>query len=513
MTSTANMQTSEFAENYLEILRRLKDLYGKKIYEVEKRYKFDEFHAPTLRGSDFDAKPMVLLLGQYSVGKTSFIQYMLQRKFPGQRVGPEPTTDRFISVMYDKEDQVIPGNALSVDAEKPFHALNQFGNGFLTKFEGSLCDADILQRITFVDTPGILSGEKQRLGRSYDFSLVTEWFVQRADMILLLFDAHKLDISDEFRSAIELLKGNEDKVRVVLNKADQINTQQLMRVYGALMWSLGKVIRTPEVLRVYIGSFWDQPYHNEENKKLFEMEQRDLIEDLLSLPRNSAIRKINELVKRARLVRTHAHIISHLKEKMPMLIGKESTQQDLIKNLAREYREIERIKKIPIGDFPDVAMMQQKLKVHDFSEFQKESERLIKQMDIVLTIDLPQLMKLIQPHVTQTDTNPFTDPQWEIKSDVKSGYDEIFMSLNPKNGKLSGPIARDTLMNTGIETTLLRRIWDLVDFEKDGVLDADEFALALHLTEMAKNGENIPDVLPLSWVPPSKRKYVRTNNN
>ena len=26
-----------------------------------------------------------------------------------------------------------------------------------------------------------------------------------------------------------------------------------MRVYGALMWSLGKVIRTPEVLRVYIG--------------------------------------------------------------------------------------------------------------------------------------------------------------------------------------------------------------------------------------------------------------------
>jgi predicted GTPase len=120
---------------------------------------------------------------------------------------------------------------LSVDVEKPFHGLNSFGNGFLTKFEGSLCDADILERITFVDTPGILSGEKQRLGRSYDFSLVTEWFVQRSDLILLLFDAHKLDISDEFKSAIELLKGNEDKVRVVLNKADSINIQQLMRVY------------------------------------------------------------------------------------------------------------------------------------------------------------------------------------------------------------------------------------------------------------------------------------------
>ena len=32
-----------------------------------------------------------------------------------------------------------------------------------------------------------------------------------------------------------------------------------VQVYGALMWSLGKVLGTPEVARVYIGSFWDQP--------------------------------------------------------------------------------------------------------------------------------------------------------------------------------------------------------------------------------------------------------------
>ena len=47
-------------------------------------------------------------------------------------------------------------------------------------------------------------------------------FAERVDRILLLFDAHKLDISDEFRRSIEALRGHDDKIRIVLNKADMV---------------------------------------------------------------------------------------------------------------------------------------------------------------------------------------------------------------------------------------------------------------------------------------------------
>ena len=74
-------------------------------------YKFGDFYSPIMNDGDFDAKPMVLLIGQYSVGKTSFIRYLLGRDFPGQHIGPEPTTDRFIAVMHGMEDKTTPGNA------------------------------------------------------------------------------------------------------------------------------------------------------------------------------------------------------------------------------------------------------------------------------------------------------------------------------------------------------------------------------------------------------------------
>ena len=74
------------------IMKTLWKLYERDIRAAERDFKFPEFHTPLLDEVDFLAKPMVLLVGQYSVGKTSFIRYLVGRDFPGIRVGPEPTT-------------------------------------------------------------------------------------------------------------------------------------------------------------------------------------------------------------------------------------------------------------------------------------------------------------------------------------------------------------------------------------------------------------------------------------
>lgn len=297
------------------VVEGLKKLYFKNLKPLEESYLFNDFHSPVMTEPDFVAKPMVLLVGQYSTGKTTFIRYLLERDFPGIRVGPEPTTDSFIAVMHGEKEQVIPGNALMVDPQKPFRTLDSFGNAFLNRFCCSELPSPVLESISIVDTPGILSGEKQSVSRGYDFTGILKWFAERCDRIILLFDAHKLDISDEFQRGIEVLRDYDDKIRIVLNKADMVTTQQLMRVYGALMWSLGKVINTPEVARVYIGSFWDQPLQIDENRKLFEFEANDLFSDIQTLPRNAALRKLNDFIKRARLAKVHAYVIAELKTK------------------------------------------------------------------------------------------------------------------------------------------------------------------------------------------------------
>ncbi|GJQ70553.1 putative N-terminal EH-domain containing protein [Trypoxylus dichotomus] len=519
-------------EVYDNVLEGLKKVYRNKLLPLEEHYMFHEFHSPKLNDADFDAKPLILLVGQYSTGKTTFIKYLLERDFPGMRIGPEPTTDRFIAVMYNEKEGIIPGNALVVDPKKQFRPLSKFGNAFLNRFQCSMVKSPVLKGISIIDTPGILAGEKQRIDRGYDFTGVLEWFAERVDRIILLFDAHKLDISDEFRRSIEALRGHDDKIRIVLNKADMIDHQQLMRVYGALMWSLGKVFQTPEVARVYIGSFWDHPLRYDINRKLFEDEAQDLFKDLQSLPKYAALRKLNDLIKRARLCKVHAHILSDLRKEMPNLFGKDSKKKELIKNLSAVYDKLQREQQISSGDFPELCKMKASLSKHDFTKFHSLKPKLIDTVDTMLSQDIAQLMSMIpQEELSFEDNNFLTggafecvedtvspfgykrgeginagigEPEW-IVNRGREKYDEIFEILSPVNGKLSGSAAKIEMVKSKLPNAVLGKIWKLADIDRDGYLDKDEFALAMHLIDVKLDGSDLPDELPSHLVPPGKR--------
>ena len=382
-----------------DIVDGLKHLYFSRIKKIEEEFKFGSFFSPCLSEGDFDSKPSVLLLGQYSTGKTTFIRHLLKTEYPGSHIGPEPTTDRFVVVHHGHEPRRTPGNTLAVQPDKPFQGLPVFGSAFLGRLEGSQCPNELLENVTLIDTPGVLSGEKQRVERAYEFTSVCEWFASRSDLILLLFDPYKLDISDEFKNVIHSIKGHDDKVRIVLNKADQVDSQQLMRVYGALMWSLGKVFNTPEVVRVYIGSFNTAPISNEKNPlatALFEREQEDLLKDLYQLPERSCDRKVNEFVKRLRALRMHVLIISHLRKQMPSLYGKKDKQQKLLNTLGEEFSKLQREKHLPPGDFPDPARYKSILSCFDLCKFNKIEKKHMKYIDDALSVDIPRLVKIFE---------------------------------------------------------------------------------------------------------------------
>ncbi|KAL7545618.1 hypothetical protein ACHAWF_008974 [Thalassiosira exigua] len=422
----ANDASSEY------IVKNLKELYHNHVVEAEKQYHLHfNFCLPTdgeIKDSEFDATPMVLLIGQYSTGKTTFLNHLLGEDFPGMHIGPEPTTDKFMALFYGGDDtnnedrklnsgfhkmnksrddersivtddirasgRLIKGNTLTVTPKLPFSSLSQFGSAFLNHFVGSSSSSSLLKRITFIDTPGVLSGEKQRINRTYDFGQVAKWFADRSDLILLLFDAHKLDISDEFKNVIDTIRlYNDDKIRCVLNKADCVTREQLVRVYGSLMWSMGKIFDSPEVVRVYTGSYWNGALINDDFKRMFEKDETLLVKELVDLPRCAAERKVNQIVNRIRLVKVHICILGTLRRMTPLWFGKKKSREQILLDLEYIMDSVRVEFDLSKGDMPDPHEFARCLNnFPDFSVFPPISNALIDRLDALIEKDIPDIV-------------------------------------------------------------------------------------------------------------------------
>ena len=123
------------------------------------------------------------------------------------------------------------GNALVNNLELPFHSLKfAFGESFLQRFRGSFVssansETDILDHVILVDTPGTLDGSGE--DRNYNFSEVMGWFAKRAALIIIFFDVNKMGVSTEMKSVLDNIQGNEEKIKIVFNKADTVDERDL----------------------------------------------------------------------------------------------------------------------------------------------------------------------------------------------------------------------------------------------------------------------------------------------
>nr|XP_056701457.1 epidermal growth factor receptor substrate 15 isoform X3 [Euleptes europaea] len=131
-----------------------------------------------------------------------------------------------------------------------------------------------------------------------------------------------------------------------------------------------------------------------------------------------------------------------------------------------------------------------------------------------LDVSLSSLNSPVSPPRFNDSTSPLSiggaplDIPWAVKVEDKAKYDAIFDSLNPVNGLLSGDKVKPVLLNSKLPVDILGRVWELSDIDHDGMLDRDEFAVAMFLVYCALEKEPVPLSLPPTLVPPSKRKAL-----
>lgn len=161
-------------------------------------------------------------------------------------------------------------------------------------------------------------------------------------------------------------------------------------------------------------------------------------------------------------------------------------------------------------------------------------DKLIAQVNHMLDVDISELMGIVPP----SDTDPvirggaFDDvkdivspfgfekcegidlghgePGWVVTKE-RSKWDAIFQSLGPHKGKITGSVAKKEMVKSRLPNPVLAKIWRLADVDQDGMLDAEEFALSMHLINIKLDGFDLPDDLPSHLVPPSKKRLFNGN--
>ncbi|XP_017772546.1 PREDICTED: intersectin-1 isoform X2 [Nicrophorus vespilloides] len=117
------------------------------------------------------------------------------------------------------------------------------------------------------------------------------------------------------------------------------------------------------------------------------------------------------------------------------------------------------------------------------------------------------------PRASVTSLDRVDSPQveWAVPHQTKLKYTQIFNTMDrTRSGFLTGPQARNVMVQTKLAQNILAQIWALSDMDSDGRLGCEEFVLAMHLCEQASLGTMPPTALPPDMIPPSFRRMPRT---
>ncbi len=267
-----------------ELLQKLEKLLKGRIQPLFARYDQDiENLIAPLRW-----KPLVLIIGNYSSGKSTLINELLERQV--QRVGQSPTDDSFTIISSPEragEEKEIPGGAVVSDDRLPFECLKNFGEKLFAHIRLKYVEAPILENLAIIDTPGMLDSVTEK-DRGYDYLSVVGELARLSDMIILMFDPHKAGtIKETFKAIRSILPGStgEDRIFYVLNRIDECqNGPDLVRSYGTLCWNLSQMTGRKDLPRIYL-TFTSATEQVPEGFEVYRRERTELRDAVLTAPR------------------------------------------------------------------------------------------------------------------------------------------------------------------------------------------------------------------------------------
>jgi GTP-binding protein EngB required for normal cell division len=295
-----------------EVVAEIQRIYGDAVDPVASRFAFERRPG----AGEIKGPPTVLLLGNHSSGKSTFINHLLGEDV--QRTGLAPTDDSFTVLGHAAREDLRDGEAVTSNPELPYTALRSFGPDLLSHLQMKLRPIAFLEKITLIDSPGMidtpgLAREKDRYGRGYDFAGVVRWFADHADLVLVFFDPDKPGTTGETLEVFtDALRGNEHKVLIVLHKVDQCeNVRDFARAYGALCWNLAKVIPRKDLPNIYttyvqVANAPSAGLPRED----FEHAREELIEEVLRAPARRGDNALTQLATHAERLLIHASVAS-----------------------------------------------------------------------------------------------------------------------------------------------------------------------------------------------------------